>query len=470
MSLPILSAQFFDQHTPDLGFFSKWRDLYQWNDQILPIYEWKSVLYVACLQPPKSFPKTSQKIVFVLCDHETLKRVFYDYEGTVVIEREPSLDVQVPGKLQVSPAPQSESENSDDLKLDFSLDATPETPAEISESDLKLDFNGLENSEPALELAVSEEEVEIPNLDLASEDSLTIEADPALPAAMDATESAIAAAPAGAPEDEIAALLQDDAPSEEVSAEESPKEESTNSGLLDLNGGAPDAAPTVAASAPSPLVALQPLGDSPVAKPAETAPPVTAPAASASTAPVKNEDLTPLDAGSFTANAIASAQKRATPASSEALMKSEVTRIAVNALNSVAVEKMDPWMEKLFGELDKHYQKAMILVKSGDQVKPWKWNAGFQPATPSITSVTLLQPSPFRIVHRTHKPYHGYVVANDLNDKFFAQWNGSQVPEHMTIAPVMVEDHVIGMLLAIGEKSADTKACLHLMESRANKI
>jgi GAF domain-containing protein len=74
------------------------------------------------------------------------------------------------------------------------------------------------------------------------------------------------------------------------------------------------------------------------------------------------------------------------------------------------------------------------------------------------------------VVHRTHKPFHGYVVPNDLNNKFFAQWNASQTPEHLTIAPVMIDDHVIGMLLAIGEKTADTKACLHLAESLANSI
>jgi hypothetical protein len=34
----------------------------------------------------------------------------------------------------------------------------------------------------------------------------------------------------------------------------------------------------------------------------------------------------------------------------------------------------------------------------------------------------------------------------------------------------MVEDHVIGMLLAIGEKTADTKACLHLVEGQADGI
>jgi hypothetical protein len=158
MSLPILSSQFFDKHTPDLGFFSKWRSFYQWSDQILPIYEWNDVLYVACLQPPKKFPPTTQKIVFLLCDPEALKNVWYSFEGTVVYSRPPSLNVAPPAMpgasaykpapLEIEPEPAAALPNLAPEALEeeqaFALDLNESTSEESVEA-FKLDFGA--NSE-----------------------------------------------------------------------------------------------------------------------------------------------------------------------------------------------------------------------------------------------------------------------------------------------------------------------------------
>ncbi len=516
MSLPILSSQFFDKHAPDLGFFSKWRALFHWNAQILPIYEWADILYVGCLQPPPNFPQGSHKIVFILCDPEALRRLWEDCEavlsssshgdsmhfsspenlqtvpavplfteppaefaldlsnappGEVKTETDPSLALEIEATHIDGPVNETASEpmlevtsqeNEIELSPDFAADTNLETPVEVEMAFPDLSVEGAE--EAAIEFPV------LP--DLAVDDavlappegeSFTIEIDSSSPTeipVLDPVETEVLVETKEPIKEQTLEEALQASSDEEPAAEENSKihdlEEEGNE-LLDLSLGVNIEATGATGATSSPLVSLQPLTDATVkvtpAKPA-----------------VQQEDLTPLDGAALATT------KRAAPSKSEVLMKgdgsdkSEVTRISVQALNSASPEQTDSWTEKLFSSIGENYQKAMILLKSGDQVKPWKWDQNFNPSTPAVSSVSLLQPSPFRIVHRTHKPFHGYVIANDLNQKFFDQWNNSQIPELMTVAPVMVEDHVIGMLLAIGDKKADTKACLQSLELLAEGI
>ncbi|MGZ5279344.1 MAG: hypothetical protein ACXWC9_05355 [Pseudobdellovibrionaceae bacterium] len=542
MSLPILSSQFFEKHAPDLGFFSKWRSLFHWSAQIIPIYEWQDILYVGCLQPPQSFPQTSQKVVFILCDPEALKRIWYDFEGTVIggsssapslqftspeallsipaiptVEDTPSefvLDLSEPKKsksetnpgivLQVDLSEPEIAEKSieteiafDDLKLDLSESSEQNGEIKLAFNDLSIETSAkvpleipslesfedpkVEVSSPSISPSLTMEveldathEVEIPILE---SEAPALETEVVLEASEEASHEALLSAEEPIETAIEVPLLESaevELPIEEVAAsdEEEGSEvhvvDEDDAGLLDLNMGTPSQGSS--GSAPSPLISLEPLSKGPL-KPNSPSVDTRVPASAQKATVQKVEDVTPLD-GSMLAN------KRAAPSKTEILMKgggdgsdkSEVTRISIQALHTATADKADSWAEKLFADLGAHYTKSMILLKSGDQVKPWKWDAGFTPSTPAISSVSLLQASPFRIVHRTHKPFHGYVIANDLNQKFFDQWNGSVIPEHLTIAPVMVEDHVIGMLLAIGKKTADNKACLHLVEGQADGI
>jgi hypothetical protein len=404
MSLPILSSLFFEKHPPDLGFFSKWKSIYTWNDQILPIYEWQDILYVACLQPPANFPKLPQNVVFLLCDHESLKNVWYSFEGTVITNPAPSSQSQP----QSSSPPQSVavSISAPEFKPDSLPGLAPQVEAE--DGILKLDLNPItEEAKPSTSI---------------------LEA----PAIIQDTKV-----------DEAPELLLQNNPEEELSEGE-PASEEVSEELLDLSAGFETLG--TSGSNPPPLISLQPLSSDSVilSTPTQTSVQIEAPPPSE--------------------------EKRATPVKSEVLLKSDVTRSSVSALNALSQNEPGSWTDKLFSEMNSHFKKTMILVKSGDQVKPWKWDANFNPSTPSITSVTLLQPSPFRVVYRTHKAYHGFVVSNDLCQKFFAQWNSSEIPEHMTIAPVLIDDHVVGMLLGIGDKSADTKASLGVAEKLASTI
>jgi hypothetical protein len=168
---------------------------------------------------------------------------------------------------------------------------------------------------------------------------------------------------------------------------------------------------------------------------------------------------------------------RAVPTKTEVLLSSkeppyseEVTKFAVKALKSAAPEKMDAWVENAFKHMGAHFQKSMILLKQGDQLRPWKWDSAFESEKGDSSSFSLVQPSPFRIVLRSHKPYHGYLVPNDISQKFLAEWNEGQTPEHLTLAPLIVDDHVIGMLLGIGDSASKAKSTLNLAEKIAFQI
>ncbi len=136
--------------------------------------------------------------------------------------------------------------------------------------------------------------------------------------------------------------------------------------------------------------------------------------------------------------------------------------------------------DSIFNEMEKNFSKCMLLVAQADKnhqvLKPYKWNARFSNSNPSAkaTAIPLNLPSPFRVIFRTQKSYHGYIVPNNQNDQFFAEWNESQIPDHMTLSPILVDDVMVGAILGLGDKNADNKATLlqteHLCEAVAKKF
>ncbi len=129
----------------------------------------------------------------------------------------------------------------------------------------------------------------------------------------------------------------------------------------------------------------------------------------------------------------------------------------------------DVFMQDLFEDLHGQYKKGLLLKVSQNKAIPWKWDKNFM--VPSqVQALSLMTPSIFRIVSKTKKPYHGYVVLNDINEKFFDDWNQTEVPDHITITPVILQDTVVAMLMGFGDKSIHSKASLQLAEKLSSKI
>ena len=430
----------------------------------MPIYEWQGVLFVGCLQPPTDFPKTAEKVVFVLCEPKALQEIWYEFQGTVVADRKPALPPSMKTKdthsismdlsnfkLEVEPA---ENEPALDFSLDSPLDSDPmeETRSDepsLMELSAELDHLTEAGNEP---LPAHSAHAELSNDDLNSFEPLV------------------------EPVANVTDLLQDGLEAEsafdstEESADESVKE-TNHEDLLDLS----------TATAP---ITLQPLGNSALKIPE----PVEAPESmeltmddlektkasqKAEKFPPKPAAPKPASPAQAKAKTSPEIEKRAHPTKTEILLSSvssEITRTATMVLNSTPADQLDSWVQEIFKEMGQEYKKSMILLKSGDQIKPWKWDANFVHDSTLTHGYPLHHASPFRIALRTQKPYHGYVIQNDLVTKFFSEWNGAQIPTHLTIVPIVIDDHVIGMLLGIGEKTAEAKTCLQMVEKLAGQI
>jgi hypothetical protein len=127
--------------------------------------------------------------------------------------------------------------------------------------------------------------------------------------------------------------------------------------------------------------------------------------------------------------------------------------------------------EHIFKEMQGQFIKSMLFRKEGNALIPWKWDSKFQPAAQAQDNpLSLGQPSPFRIVAKTLKPYHGYISPCDIAEKFFEDWNSSQIPDHLTVVPIIIEEEMVGALLGIAEKSVNQKASLHLTERLASEM
>lgn len=378
----------------------------------MPVYEWQGVLFVGCLFAPENFPRLgSHKVVWVLCEAGALQDLWLEFQSA---------------SLSSSPS------------------AAPQTPLQMeSPEGLETDFN-LDLTAPLIEDPVLDD-ITVP---LQMEDLAPAADEPVAPIAKAPASNSQAGS---SPEDLFALADTEEAKSPE--AEPAATEESLDNGLLDLTGPMD----TPAAAGASPLIALEPLSSLAKDSPSSSDGEVNLESTNESAAPASAE------------------AKRAKPAKSEVILGggdlSDVTRIAQNTLLSTPDEKLEGWMEQIFKDLESKFQKSMILLKKGERVRAWKWDHNFGPSSMVSSGISLIRPSPFRIVARTKKPYHGYVVPSDIADKFFGEWNDYITPEHMTIAPILVGDHVIGMLLAIGAKvSGDTKEALSLAEKEANSI
>ncbi|MDX9731965.1 MAG: hypothetical protein RBT63_09355 [Bdellovibrionales bacterium] len=111
------------------------------------------------------------------------------------------------------------------------------------------------------------------------------------------------------------------------------------------------------------------------------------------------------------------------------------------------------------------FETSMILLFKDGQLVPWKWSDLFLSVKgEKPESIDLTEPSIFKIVLRTAKPYHGYVVTNLVNQQFFNEFYRGMPPKHATILPIMIDGRMGGMLLGFTNSKIDYRQSLRLME------
>ncbi|MBX7232189.1 MAG: hypothetical protein K1X29_08910 [Bdellovibrionales bacterium] len=122
-----------------------------------------------------------------------------------------------------------------------------------------------------------------------------------------------------------------------------------------------------------------------------------------------------------------------------------------------------------FQQLKLYFRYSWYLFKKENTLLPYKWEISAQLAT-TISPVDLENPSLFRIVARTKMPYHGHVVESPSNVQFFKQWGLNTIPPHVTAVPLLVDQHLVGLLVCAGEKPANMDQVLKFVEKISSKI
>ena len=143
---------------------------------------------------------------------------------------------------------------------------------------------------------------------------------------------------------------------------------------------------------------------------------------------------------------------------------------------SIAVGKLDPLHLDQCRSIDEAgaqaimqacniFETAMILLFKDGDLLPWKWNDLFLSVHgDKPVPIDLSEPSIFKIVFRTTKPFHGYVVTSEVNQKFFNEFYRGMLPKHATVIPVMIDGRMGGMLLGFTNSKIDYRQSLRLME------
>lgn len=250
--------------------------------------------------------------------------------------------------------------------------------------------------------------------------------------ALELLDDAPPEAPAPPPEDDLGTLDFTSEDEQRTVLVQSPKES------VDLSALTVTAAPVAPAAVSAPMMPPPP----PVP---EFSDEVTPPAVKT----VSAEMVTPVPASP-------AAQKRPTPATAAAAAKPSDSPV-----------EMELWKK-----MSQHFDSSMICLFQKGQVLPVKWspNLSATGSKASAKAFSTLKASPFRIVARTQKSYHGYLVPNEISDSFFHEWASGQYPEHLTMSPILSGEMVVGFLMGWGAKAAGNKDSLVLCESSAREL
>lgn len=138
-------------------------------------------------------------------------------------------------------------------------------------------------------------------------------------------------------------------------------------------------------------------------------------------------------------------------------------------VNAVADES-DP-VTAVFNALKEDYTTALLLRCEDGDAKPFKWDASLMLSTEAANgAVHLNAPSLFRIATKTQMPYHGYVVDSPAHREFFARLGMSELPGCVTAIPIHIDEKLWGILVAIGDESAQGPKPLEKAQKLAEQV
>ena len=165
--------------------------------------------------------------------------------------------------------------------------------------------------------------------------------------------------------------------------------------------------------------------------------------------------------------AAAVAKKASAPAPQRAIP--QIISTSIYFLDTVLKKDKTPLNgPQIFAQMKTHFEKSLLLAVDTleKSAKVLLWDDNFQ-APPALNEIILTEPSFFRIATTTQRPYHGMVIQNAINDQFFTEWNDSKIPDHITVVPVVIQDHVVGLLIGFAQAEAFNRNVLQFAEKLA---
>lgn len=159
--------------------------------------------------------------------------------------------------------------------------------------------------------------------------------------------------------------------------------------------------------------------------------------------------------------------QQVTTTSGSTAQKADNAKYILNALFDKNSNQFRDKANALFKKLNTHFEKSMILTLDAEELNlhPYMWDNHFVQMTDTNSNISLSTPSVFNIVQNTQKPFHGPIVVNDINEKYFDNWNQGTLPAHITIIPLIINSKAAGMILSIGEKSCYNFGVLKFAEN-----
>ena len=435
--LPRLQDRFFSDSPPSKNLYENYASHYSWSAECIPVAEWEGSMIVACLEPPMDFP-AEPPCIFVLASFDSLNSAWQSFgvsasnvAATVVLKSaavapESPMGIDLSAPTMIVSSAKKDSFSFEDLAMGDD-DIVAESGEESSEG----------------EHSASEEEGATPEALEGLFDAPTVVKLQATPAVVEegAGSHGQGAAPVPAAKVELKPTVLTPNEVKPVASSPAPK--------LVATVGVP-----VKASAIPAAVALE---DEAIGTEEKTVMRASAPI-----------DIPPPP------------QKGTHPAAAPRVITGgKPTMSAVTSGNY----QLDKWKKKYTPEITQkvtavmtqmksHFEKALILTidEKESSLTAFAWDDNFKEVIDKSAPIPLQTPSIFNIVAATQKPFHGYISINEVNEKFFEDWNFGMIPDHVTIAPVIVGDQLVGMIVGLAQKSAFNKATLNFAEKVSNEF
>ncbi len=140
----------------------------------------------------------------------------------------------------------------------------------------------------------------------------------------------------------------------------------------------------------------------------------------------------------------------------------------INKTNFEECTSFEEIADLMFHKIRDHFDMSMLMLCQDRTLMPWYWSGAFKPSSDQNSQmIQLEQASIFKVVFDSHKPYHGHVITNAINARFFNEWNSGEIPKHVTIVPIFVEKVVAGMWFAATNKNIDLETSLSELDALA---